>query len=49
MLRGFGTTYDLVTGESRSWYVDKHGVKRYVDNDGPVDGPKKEDKDNSNA
>ena len=31
-LRGFGTTFDCVTGRSRKWYFI-HGVKRWSDND----------------
>lgn len=43
MLRGFGTTIDFVTGKSRAWYLDKDGVRRYLDNDERVDDSKKED------
>lgn len=35
-LRGFGTTYDLETGRARNWYVGADGVKRWADNDEPV-------------
>ena len=31
-LRGFGTTFDCVTGRARKWYV-VNGIKRWSDND----------------
>ena len=34
---GFGTTYDLRTGRARAWYTRRDGVKRWADNDQPVD------------
>jgi hypothetical protein len=36
-LRGFGTTFDLQTGAARSWYVGADGIKRWADNDQPVE------------
>lgn len=36
-LRGFGVTFDLETGSVRQWYVGADGVKRWADNDAPVD------------
>ena len=36
-LRGFGFTYDMATGTSRTWYYGEDGVKRWADNDQPVD------------
>lgn len=37
-LRGFGTSFDLQHGTSRSWYIDAEGAKRWVDNDELVRG-----------
>lgn len=34
-LRGFG--FVAVNGVARYWYVDRDGVKRWVDNDKPVE------------
>lgn len=36
-LRGFGTRFDLETGLARSYYMRPGDVKRWVDNDMPVD------------
>jgi hypothetical protein len=36
-LRGFGMTLDLETGRMRNWYVDREGVKRWADDDSPVE------------
>lgn len=36
-LRGFGVTFDLETGRSRMWYVGADGVKRWADDDAPVE------------
>lgn len=36
-LRGFGTLYDLQTGTSRLWYMGSDGIKRWMDNDQPVE------------
>lgn len=33
---GFGTTFDLDTGISRSWVMDRDGVKRWADSGAPV-------------
>lgn len=35
-LRGFGMTFDLVSGGMRRWYIDREGVKRWADNDDAV-------------
>jgi hypothetical protein len=35
-MQGFGFTYDVKLGILRNWYVDKDGIKRWVDNDLPV-------------
>jgi hypothetical protein len=32
-MRGFGAQIDTVSGLSRNWYIDKHGVRRWHDND----------------
>lgn len=37
ILRGFGMTFDTQTGVVRRWYVGSDGVKRWADNDQPVD------------
>ena len=34
---GFGMQVDLKSGTSRAWYM-RGGIKRWVDNDGIVDG-----------
>jgi len=34
---GFGTTYDTRTGQARAWYMRSDGVKRWDDNDEPVE------------
>jgi hypothetical protein len=36
-LRGFGITYDLQTGKARHWYMGSDGIKRWLDNDQPVE------------
>lgn len=36
-LRGFGMTMDIERGIIRHWYVGKDGVKRWVDNNEPVE------------
>jgi hypothetical protein len=36
-LRGFGFMFDLQTGQSRKWYVPSDGIKRWADNDKPVE------------
>ena len=35
---GFGDTYDFRTGRARAWYMRRDGVKRWADNDEPVEG-----------
>lgn len=41
---GFGMTFDIKRGVFRQWYLDKSGVKRWVDNSQPVDeSPKPDD------
>ncbi len=35
-LRGFGFTTDLKSGLTRHLYIDKKGIKRWVDNDETV-------------
>ena len=37
-LRGNGFTFDIPTGLIRAWYQLKGDVKRWVDNDEPVEG-----------
>lgn len=34
---GFGFEIDLQTGMTRRWYIDRQGIKRWADNDQPVD------------
>lgn len=34
---GFGTVFDLKTSRMRSWYLDRHGIKRWADNHQPVE------------
>lgn len=29
---GFGYTLDIASGLMRSWYIDRNGVKRWVNN-----------------
>lgn len=36
-LRGFGFTFE--NGRARNWYVGADGVKRWADNDQPVETP----------
>jgi hypothetical protein len=36
-MQGFGFTYDLRSGVARQWYVGKDGVKRWGDNNKPVE------------
>ena len=36
-LRGFGFTFDVQTGRTRNWYIDPEGVKRWADDDSPVE------------
>lgn len=33
---GFGVQFDLKTGLSRSWFIDREGVKRWADNNKPA-------------
>lgn len=35
-LRGFGATFDLQSGTSRSWYVGRDGIERWADNGQPT-------------
>jgi hypothetical protein len=35
-LRGFGFTFDTQTGRIRNWYLDDNGVKRWADDNTPV-------------
>lgn len=42
-LRGFGFMYDLQTGFSRKWYCPADGIKRWADNDQPVEPREKLD------
>lgn len=37
-LRGFGITFDLYQGRARNWYQNAGDVKRWADNDEPVEG-----------
>lgn len=36
-LIGFGLTFDIARGCARNWYQGADGVKRWADNDEPVD------------
>lgn len=36
-LIGFGLTFDIAQGRARNWYQDANGVKRWADNDEPVE------------
>ena len=36
-LRGFGVTFDIFTGRARNWYQSEGDVKRWADNDEPVE------------
>ena len=38
-MRGFGMDFDLKRGTSRAWYAGDDGIKRWADNDQPVDIP----------
>ena len=35
---GFGITIDIPTGTARQWYCGRDGIKRWADNDQPVEG-----------
>jgi hypothetical protein len=37
---GFGYQLDIATGNLRRWYMKTDGIKRWVDNDQPVDQQK---------
>lgn len=39
-LRGFGFLLDIQTGQIRQWYVGADGIKRWADNDQPVEQTK---------
>jgi len=39
-LRGFGFLLDIQSGQIRRWYVPADGIKRWADNDQPVDETK---------
>ena len=34
---GFGITFDIFTGRARNWYQNAGDVKRWADNDEPVE------------
>ena len=36
-LAGFGITFDIFTGRARNWYQSAGDVKRWADNDQPVE------------
>ena len=36
-LRGFGITFDIYQGRARNWYQNAGDVKRWADNDQPVE------------
>ena len=36
-LIGFGLTFDISSGRVRNWYQDVGGVKRWADDDQPID------------
>ena len=36
-LRGFGITFDIYQGRDRNWYQNEGDVKRWADNDEPVE------------
>ena len=36
-LRGFGVTFDIYQGRARNWYQNAGDVKRWADNDQPVE------------
>ncbi|MDO4795556.1 MAG: hypothetical protein Q4A28_06400 [Brachymonas sp.] len=36
-LIGFGLTFDIAQGRARNWYQDAGGVKRWADNDEPIE------------
>lgn len=36
-LSGFGITFDIYQGRARNWYQNAGDVKRWADNDEPVD------------
>lgn len=36
-LRGFGITFDIYHGRARNWYQSAGDVKRWADNDEPVE------------
>ena len=36
-LRGFGITFDIYQGRARNWYQNAGDVKRWADNDEPVE------------
>lgn len=38
-MRGFGMTFDLERGSARQWYAGEDGIRRWADNDKPVDTP----------
>jgi len=39
MLRGFGFVFKVGAGTTRSWYAGQDGVRRWTDNDQPMDTP----------
>lgn len=41
---GFGMAMDLQRGSMRRWYMGRDGVKRWSDNDDPIDTPPRDDK-----
>ena len=36
-LSGFGITFDIFTGRARNWYQSAGDVKRWEDNDEPIE------------
>ena len=36
-MRGFGITFDIYHGRARNWYQSAGDVKRWADNDEPVE------------
>ena len=39
-LKGFGMTLSMLNGVARYWYVGDDGIKRWADNDKPVETDK---------
>ena len=39
MLRGFGFVFKVGAGTTRNWYAGQDGIRRWSDNDQPMDTP----------